>query len=538
MILNSNGPEKLQYSQYVPPEAFSIVDFDTNLLTEDLGNIVNAGLGLLEMPAAPPTPVHYDYSLEKPEPRAETLFSALPILTVPGSYCEAAGFSHVPLEAVRISLEHREYMELFYTDFARIVFPLEPFLGRNPIRNMLLTYAQGHQYLLCAILACGAGLKFILTLLSHHKEACDQYLRECYELTIQRLSDDHVVVSELEPIIMMVLLLTSFNSTLKLQEWRMHLRGAKDLFKRYAFQRVLLPVLAICREWFACFEVLISVNNPLGGTLALEPEADLFFQYDQDQLALLQRVQAVSADGFSLILGWHTSMLGPVRDFIKLRLRVEQNKRSKLDPLAGITVGELARLLGSLEANRHYHVISPSGVVPENHKYGLHEFEYQKEWEHRLLLEKVLGIGFAMAHGRVTAYCWHDICHQASVMAFMLGVMTRFMGMRRESPMVSKLVGEMVQLMYFLDYLEPMEGRMVIDKEMTIRNGLKYHFMMVQWPLLLAGQFCTDEALQRKIDRFFGLMMEIGVGSASYMVERLRGVWRGESGGELDVVPY
>lgn len=576
---------------------------------------------------------------------------------------ETRFFPHISLSSIEIDQSHKKYLEFFYKDFAKVILPFEPYENINPVRDVLLSQATDHGYLLSVILACGARSCYQQLQLIEDQQACDSYLTTSYRLFVKSLDDEKVLINDIEPILLTVLLLTAYNAASKHQAWRTHLRGAKDLLKKYAFHKVHGSViLSFCVYWFVSFEMLVGLNNPYGGTLLDEKEIDLLFRLDDLEIANMKRLELIKDNEFNLLCGFRNAMITPIKDLIKMLNKLKRNQKQakaierktsninsnelhgnssatsnanngsrsirRVFTEAEISVFDVYRLLGDFTAERNYKIISTNGIVPETHDLHWSNYNYQQELQqHKLTSSLVKGIGMLyLPNGEVRLYSWYDITHHEFALAALLAIHTQLLGMPLDSALTQQLVREILEMLYFLDYIDvgddeaqsafkskpkckveaktgaeskaklgmKANGNMksnlgaiekrnskedtseinenrddvkevdqntekensqentanilgpsldsssseiplkssnttpattVINRKTAHESGLSYFIMHVQWPVLIAGLNCQTEADRIKVELFFMLLSQLGVGSSVHILSKLRKYW-------------
>lgn len=459
----------------------------------------------------------------------------------------------IKMSEIDIDEPQRKYIDYFYNDFCKVILPFEPATGVNPIRDMLLREATLHDYLLLAILASGAKSCYEHTGSSQDSDACDQFLTSCYQSSVRAFGDSKFVDANVESVLFTVLLLTTYNATSRNQSWRTHLNGAKDLLKKYAFsesKKTITAGLTVSLYWFIVFEMLVGLLNPYGGTLSTDDELDMFFLCDGENLSIMKDLSLVSMDeDYNLMYCFHNDFVTTLKNIIKLLNRVkivtkdfysiDSTTDSSWFEKVNISVDEIFDLLAQLSKERKYEVISADGKVPMFHKMHFHNYDYGAEIagiseKNRLAIsENMKGIVFFMNPKKISRltnleiYSWYDISHQSFVIGCMLVLLTTFLRTRKETSVVQELVHKLIHEMYFFfDFLVENDTGYVIDLQVVRNSGIKYYFMLIQWPMLVAGFNCIDEPSRLKIESFFKLLSKVGVGSAGHSLNKLNFCWR------------
>ncbi|GMF57158.1 unnamed protein product [[Candida] boidinii] len=193
-----------------------------------------------------------------------------------------------PLNSIQIGEEHKKYLKYFYDDYSKVILPFQPSAESNPAREIILSYAQNNEYLLSVVLACGALQSFRSTNDPKDESSYGAYLSTCLKLFSKKLSNEKNLEDNIEPMLLTVLLLTSYTASSMVQEWRPHLRGAKDLLTNYVPKysnpsnlKGNIFVLAFCRCWYISIEILAGLASPGGEVM------DLIYYTDTVMIALI-----------------------------------------------------------------------------------------------------------------------------------------------------------------------------------------------------------------------------------------------------------
>lgn len=413
--------------------------------------------------------------------------------------------------------EERLYLQEFYLEFANVILPFNAYDRAlqshfNPVRDILLKCASKEPFLLAAILSQGARSAFSKSEIPEVEEAYYQYLLRCLKLLGPALGDASgknglALVSNIEAVLLTVLLLTSSNAANAKQNWRPHLKGAKDLLLKHTTSKPYVrnsKVLIFCKFWFMSFEVLAGLGLKLGGTIKLDEELDLLFQLDPYEIQVLTELGLLQQSGFNLIGGYHNDCLFLLRDLIKLLNRRRNN--SKYVPNE---TGEYIRLLATFDRQRNYEFFKrkailsnedlPGGVAPAG-----------------LLLDPIV-----MNH-KMIIISWMDLSQQLYALASMITILTDFFNLAYDSPQVQDLESRLLALVSFL-----------AESQETPRV-MKCSILMIQWPMLVAGFNAVTEADKQIVIKFFASATSFGAGSAGHSINRVQRMWRLREGGVLD----
>ncbi|ODV85259.1 hypothetical protein CANARDRAFT_199056 [[Candida] arabinofermentans NRRL YB-2248] len=183
----------------------------------------------------------------------------------------------------------------------------------------------------------------------------------------------------IEPMLLTVLLLTSYTAISYVQKWRPHLRGAKDLLSTYApFNEELSLnnyssyVIAFCRSWYMSIENLAGLSAPLGGTLQSEEEIESMLFDLPKMKVFLENINVSRKDGFNLLYGYTDSMAISLQRLVKYIRRyrnyndiINSNPSIKKEPDTSIFA--VYELISDIQKEAKFEIISKSGCVPKDH---------------------------------------------------------------------------------------------------------------------------------------------------------------------------
>lgn len=490
-------------SEKAPP---SPVDFDMyfnkddlNLLASDLNNLVGSIM----------VDSNYEYAeLES----LDSLTLAATSSTTPYGDLEDAIPRNLSFSIIKCSESEKYYLERFYKEFASIILPFNPYdetIGYfNPARDIIIYCASKEPFLLAAILAQGAKMTFNATKIPKHEEAYCHYLSKCLKLLGPAINNVPVrnkatasknLASNIESVLLTVLLLTSTNASNSKQNWRPHLKGAKDLLTKHAAHSDLKSskILIYCKVWYNSFELLAGLSSKKGGTLTTEHEIDLIMRQDDPELVRsLMEIGLVSPAGFNYMTGFHHQMLPTVTRLIKFVIKARKGVFNAFDNI---------RLLSELYEWSKFRFIHEKMVIPGTYIPP-----------HGCLVEKCKD-GFIN---------WIDLSHTLYCLAGIVTVLTEGFGLSHDDKQVSPIT------------------KQLIDNIEFIRDGaieMKDKLLMIQWPMLVAGTNCYEESQKNLVQKFFRIS---GSGSATFLINLIEKVWNRRQGGtddldlDIDTVTY
>ncbi|GEQ66413.1 hypothetical protein JCM33374_g76 [Metschnikowia sp. JCM 33374] len=425
--------------------------------------------------------------------------------------------------------KERIYLQEFYSGFASVILPFNAYdpvnkAYYNPIRDVLFFCAYNESFMLAAILAQGARSVFLQSNLVDDEFAYYKYLSKCLALLGPALGDhmskvDSVPLPNIEAVLLTVLLLTSSNASNSKQNWRPHLRGAKDILLKYTTSRKDISsskLILLCKYWFIVIEILAGLSSKLGGTIESDEELDLLFSYsDRNEEQVLSNLGLVANNGFFLVGGYQIDLIPAWKDLIKLL-----NKRRKSTDYKKDETLEYLRLLAIFERQNNMEFVNkkallknsdfPGGCVPPG-----------------VLLDV---INFNHDHVIIS---WMDTAQQLYCIAACIFILTDFLDVAHDSPQVQTLVHRLTSFLGFLAHCS--EAPPLI----------KCVFMMIQWPMIIAGINSVREQDQKLVLKYFDLTLKAGAGSAGYSISRMKRIWKNRETGvsepvddDFDVVCY
>lgn len=427
--------------------------------------------------------------------------------------------------------EERVLLQEFYLEFADIILPFNAYDRAlqcyfNPVRDILLRCASKEPFLLAAVLAQGARSAFLKNGVAEDEEAYYMYLLRCLKLLGPALGDASekdglALISNIEAVLLTVLLLTSSNAANAKQNWRPHLKGAKDLLLKHTTNRSHTrnsKVLIFCKYWFVSFEILAGLGLKLGGTVKLDAELDLLLNFqDPYECQVLTELGLVLPNGFNLLGGYHNECIDHLRDLIKLLNRVRTNGKSHTPSDST----EYIRLLSEFHKQRNVEFVNKKCFMDAQEFAG-------GIFPPGLLLDPI-----AVGPKRIVI-SWMDTSQQLYSLAATITIMTDFFQMRYDSPQVQDLTSRLTSLLSFLSHLT----------ETPLLN--RCSLMMIQWPIVVAGTNLMKESDKCLVTNLFQAAAKIGAGSAGHSLNRMQRIWRNHDVGtvesedesHVDVVTY
>lgn len=439
----------------------------------------------------------------------------------------------IPFDFIAVTKSHEKlYLEEFYNEFANVILPFNAYNESlksyyNPARDILFHCASQESFLLAAILAQGAKSSFNKNNLPEDEEAYCSYLYKCLKLLGPALggnatdNNKATLTSNIEAVLLTVLLLTSSNASNTKQNWRPHLRGAKDLLLKIASSKIKIrnsPTLVFCKFWFISIEILAGLSSKLGGTLKSDAELDLLLTCgDEYEINALKDLGLILDNGFNLIGGYHNNCVLHLRDLIKILNKMRADQKS----FVALDVNEYIRLLSEFHIQGQIEFINRKCILStDDFKDGeapignlLDPTTVQKE---KIIIS------------------WMDLSQQCYCLASKIIIFTKFLQLSHKSQQVQTLTEQLISLISFL------------GKTTETPQLIKCSILMIQWPMLVAGMNCEKEEHKFLIMKFFRASAHIGSGSAGFALRKINKVWSlhestvntTDSEDEIDIVSY
>lgn len=427
--------------------------------------------------------------------------------------------------------EERLFLQEFYLEFATVILPFSAYDRMqmcyfNPARDVLLKCASKEPFLLAAVLAQGARSAFSKSGIAEDEEAYYMYLLRCLKLLGPALGgasgkNGLALISNIEAVLLTVLLLTSSNAANAKQNWRPHLKGAKDLLLKHTTNRPHARnsrVLIFCKYWFISFEILAGLGLKLGGTVKLDAELDLLLNcQDPYECQVLTDLGLILPNGFNLMGGYHNESIHHLRDLIKLLNRVRLQGKAYIPSDSN----EYIRLLGEFQHQRKIEFFNKKCIL-ETSDFPMGSLPTG------VLLDPVV------VDGKRFVISWMDTSQQLYALAATITILTEFFHLAHDSPQVQDLIRQLTSLLLIL----------ALQPEMPLL--IKCSIMMIQWPMLVAGLNLMTEKDRFLVMQFFKSADNIGAGSAGHLMNRLERLWRRQATGSaeteddsvVDVVNY
>ena len=431
---------------------------------------------------------------------------------------------NVPLDSVKVnSLEETKYLANFYYIFAHQMNPWGKFYPElniiaNPIRDTILTQANNAPFLRAMLLAQGAMLAHKSTGSVKDKNSCHFYLSTCLrllepELSKTQMSNDQLA-SNIESILITVLLLTASNAAATTQNWRPHLKGAKDLILRsIKTGKQLTKTFIICKHWFLALELLAGLSTRQGGTVSCDEELDSLINVnDPFEVSVLQAQNVFGSNGFNIFLGYHNDSIYYFRDLVKIL----NKKRYPAVRFVASDTDEYVRLLSCFYVQLNYVFVDKLCIL-------------DSPGPNMYLVDKVI------LNNNIKYISWMDVSQKCYAYAAIITILKRLFQLPFDSPQIQGINNKLLGVVLFMNDCNGLPNEVYTNS-----------ILMIQWPMLVAGRNCIHEG-KELIRNFFTLAAKNGAGSAEIALHRLTKLWDKRSREEdydsdedsdIDVISY
>ncbi|KAH3668622.1 hypothetical protein OGAPHI_002376 [Ogataea philodendri] len=451
------------------------------------------------------------------EPAMDHMFDQANLYDQPISYDNLLSSEKLPdfitrpvvPDSFNLQGNHKKYLNYFYHDFARVILPLPPSPRYNPAREILLAYGKNHNYLLSAILACGAMQSHRKTKDPQDEKSYCSYLSICLRLLSTILADEAKVNKSVEPMLLTVMLLTSYTAISLLQKWRPHLRAAKDLLSTYApfsedprYSRHNSYVIAFCRNWYMSIENIAGLTAPSGGVLKDDRELELVM-YDLPYMKKYwESMLLCREDGFNYVYGYSNTLGVALQKLIKSIKTFKTMKKPRT-----LSIFTLYDLVSDFRKEEQFEIISKTGIVPKNHfMHPENDLRPPPGFE-ALSPEAIQKIEYQ--DGSYDYISWYDICHQSYVIAAYILITSNLGGYPKRHPSVQELVQKAFSLFPFL----------------RAKGMIEYQALIIQVSMYFVGLNCVYKADRDLVARFFENLRQLHSAAASFTLERLKCKW-------------
>lgn len=416
--------------------------------------------------------------------------------------------SNIDCHYLNLTGVNQFYFQEFYDEFSDVILTFQAEVDAtmaNPVRDILMVYARNAYYLLYALLACGARSSYRKSHLSDDQISYKFYLKRCLTTLSETMEED--IMSNIDSILLTIMVLTCDSASHTCQGWRPHLQSASQLLLRVGVERPYSSIFLLCKLWFSSIEILAGLASPSGGVFKSDEELDqMIVSHSDGQLSILQQLHVITKEGFSLFHGYSLEMLAILKDLIKVIRRKEKTS---------ISYGTVLDLISRAQNELHFQVIDNGGIIHESHP------SYNKlvSIAHKGLS---CNVGVTCVNGEKIALSWLDISNRCYALAALVTIFTRLLNVDKGNEMIQSMVKEIFSKACYFE-----------DTNSFLKSNC---FFVLQWPMLIAGTNVVLEEDKLRVEAFFRLVAQLGSGSAGFSLDRLRKIWsEGEAAAAAEI---
>ena len=468
----------------------------------------------------------------------EFISSNSPVKSVPISFHMKNTITfNTELSSLKLTEIHEKYLKVFYYDCMDSIAPFFQDQG-NPLRDILLSFAKSESYLLSAILAVGASISHRKSEdLEDEKNYC-QYLSHCLKFLDEQFQNESNVLEKIEPIILTVIMLAWDCIYTMNSQWRSHLKGIIDLFKKINASNSS-KVLNVAKCWFRIMETFASISTIYGGSLTEECDIDLIFDpYDFQYVDSLKYLNIITPlNEFNLLRGHKEDFDIVIREVIKSLNKTRRSSQissdsrkiisGKLNNLPAsfqrnivspgdeseeeeVTVSYFAiqKILVEIDRQLEYEFIDKSGVIP---------IDSQSHPKNSQIKDNAIDL-VILRNGEEIAISWYDISHQTQVLSFLLIVLLKLMKIPKTLPVIQEVVKRIMSFFRFLDSENPAQNSRTCYSNFAV---------------LLAGLHAVDDDIKYVIRRYYKVNGNKFSRLSEHNLNRLEEVWAGNDSAKL-----
>lgn len=435
-------------------------------------------------------------------------------------------FPKTSIESININDDSfkMRYLQLFTDKFSRYLTPfcLNDVNNDNGVINstkdIILYYCRREEYLLLAVLACGALISFKETALKEDENNYFSYLSKCMKLLGEAINQGNKFLS----LILTILILTSFNASSEIINWRPHLDICKNLLFNKGENEDLtgiieIETLSFCRNLYLSIEIVANESSINGGTITSKQEIKTIENWiltDLCNLINLKLVLQINGSHFNLMLGQTNELFVILINILNLK-----NTQNENEVKLSVVVEYLNKLLG--KEFKEFKVISSTGYFTES-EVGLAGNRFVNE-------------SYDLINGDQYV-SWWDVSYQSNRLMGIIIILHELLKMDTNSKLFREIITESLDIIKFVKF--------GLVKEMM---KSEYNLLMIQYFVYLVGSFCKYEGEQKIVCEYFQLLKQsinFNESAIDRTLDTLKQIWGAANGsrmtaeGEDDVLKY
>lgn len=420
---------------------------------------------------------------------------------------------------------HKNYLRLFYEKYSLWLMPLSPSSGsKNFFNKIIIHQAQRVPFLLNAIFSVTAAFEYEET-----KSSQDDYYKKYYiNLCLKGLNSvfefNHKILEYIEPLILTSLLLVTDSASAINGSWRNHLQGSNNLFRQYlSIYKKNSPTILLATVWFASFEIIAVITNPMGGLIKSEEQLDdiLLPTLFRDEWNLAIQLGFVLPNGYNVFLGQSSDDICLFIHFLKLSIKVSNSKNQSIES------NDLVQLMAMFSKALEFQLASSDGLIEQSSPY------YPKTSGMNFLPAETYG------YTNNIVFSWFDLSDKIHIRGLYLTVLTHrfYLNLPKESKVVQDVVAKMLNMCYFFDGIDFDDTHFNCEAASSREVLHDRRLLMLHSSLLICGLCCINRKDQLKIEVYFKALIRLGARTVETSFTKLKNSWQGGDV-NLDFVPY
>lgn len=366
-------------------------------------------------------------------------------------------------------------------------------------------------------------------MLTTKKLAYCSYLSHCLQLLGDQFKNENNVINKIEPIILTVIMLTWDCIYTMNSQWRSHLKGITELFKKINSGNSS-KVLNVAKSWFKVMETFASISTVLGGALTEELDLDAIFDpYDYQYVESLKFLNIMTPlNEFNLLRGHKEDFDLVIKEVFKSLNLVRSLEKTNMDGRKGgilnknidyllysdsnseaykdkLSYFKIQKIIVEIDKQLEYEFIDKSGIIPISN---------QSHPTNSKIVDNAIDL-VTMKNGQTLAISWYDISHQTQVLSFLLIVLLKLLGIPKESIAVQQVVKRIMSLFTFLDSENP---------------PVNFRTCYCNFAVLIAGLNAIDEETKDLVRKYYEVNGSRFRRLTEHNLNRLEKVWNGKEG--------
>ncbi|CAH00380.1 Zn(II)2Cys6 transcription factor [Kluyveromyces lactis] len=240
-----------------------------------------------------------------------------------------------------VSKSELSYLKIFYDNVSYWLMPLAQSPDSNICNHILFQHvirankkhAREKSYLQSSMVSISAKYVYNVYGKEHDNIIRKHFLRKALQQLYQEfesLSQESLGFSQIDSLNLCVLLLTLDSSTFGTQEWKFHLRGAKDLLMKYNDNREMVTgstgstllhrrTVTLARNWFCAIAIVACVakGNHFFNEAEMEEMLDIGSSDSSMSDNLMKQMGFISGNNYNTFLGYSKEGILLIKEVMK-----------------------------------------------------------------------------------------------------------------------------------------------------------------------------------------------------------------------------